>query len=35
MHTVFKFNEGIVTNTSRYNLADGRDLKNPTKFILS
>ena len=29
MHTVFKFNRGIVTNTSKYNLAEGVDLKKP------
>ena len=27
MLTVFKFNRGIVTNTSKYNLAEGLDLK--------
>ena len=29
MHTVFKFNRGITTNTSKYNLAEGIDLKKP------
>ena len=33
MHTVFKFNRGIVTNTSKYNLAEGRDLKKPIKVL--
>ena len=27
MHTVFKFNRGIVSNTSKCNLAEGLDLK--------
>ena len=35
MHTVFKFNRGIVTKTSKYNLAEGLDLKKPIKFPLS
>ena len=35
MHTVFKFNRGIiVTNTSKYNLAEGLDLKKPIKVSL-
>ena len=29
MHTVFKFNRAIVTNTLKYNLAGGLDLKKP------
>ena len=33
MHTVFKFNEGIVTNTSKYNLAEGLGFKKPIKFL--
>ena len=32
MHTAIKFNRGIVTNTSKYNLAEGLDLKKETKF---
>ena len=35
MHTVFKFNRTIVTNTSKYTLAKGLDLKKPIQFILS
>ena len=27
MHAVFKFNEAFFTNTSKYNLAEGFDLK--------
>ena len=34
MQTVFKFNRGIVTNTSKYNLAEGLDLKEPIKVYL-
>ena len=32
MHTVFKFNWGVVTNTSKYNLAEGFNLKKPIKI---
>ena len=35
MHTVSKFNLGIVTNTSKYNLAEELDLKKPIKVPLS
>ena len=35
MHTVFKFNRAIVTNTSKYNLAEGFDLKKPIQVLLS
>ena len=35
MHAVFKFNRGIITNTSKYNLVDGLDLKKPMKVPLS
>ena len=31
MQTVFKFNRGIITHTSRSNLAEGLDLKKPIK----
>ena len=34
-NNVFKFNRGIVTNTSKYNLAEGLDLKKPIKVNLS
>ena len=34
MHTVFKFNHGIATNTSKYNLAQKLDLENPVKVPL-
>ena len=34
MHTVFKFNRGIiVTKTSKYNLSEGLDLKSQLKFL--
>ena len=36
MHAVFKFNRGIiVTNTSKYNLEEGLDLKKPIKVPFS
>ena len=35
MHTVFKFNQGIAANTSKYNLVEGLDLKEPIKVPLS
>ena len=35
MHTVFKFNRGIVTNTWKYKLGEGLDLKKPIKVPLS
>ena len=35
VHTVFKFNRGNVTNTSKYNYAEGLDLKKPIKVSLS
>ena len=35
MHNVFEFNRAIVTNTSKYNLAEGLDLKNPMQVLLS
>ena len=35
MHTVFKFNRGNVTNTSKYNYPEGLDLKKPIKVPLS
>ena len=35
MHTVFEFNRGIATNTVKYNLAEGLDLKEPIKVPLS
>ena len=35
MHIVFKFKRGIVTDTSKYNLAEGLDLKKPMKVPLS
>ena len=36
MQTLFKFNRGIiVTNTSKYNLAEGLDLKKSIKVPLS
>ena len=34
MHTVFKFNRGITTNASKYNLAEGHDSKDPIKVPL-
>ena len=34
MHTIFKFNWGIVTNTSKYNIAEGIDLKKLIKVPL-
>ena len=33
MHTVFKLNRGIATSTSKYNLAEGPDLKKSIKFL--
>ena len=33
MHTVFKLDRGIVTNNSKYNLAEGFDFKKPMKFL--
>ena len=33
MQTVFKLNRSIVTNTSKYNLAEGLDLKIQCKFL--
>ena len=35
MHTVFKFNWGIINNASKYNLAGGLNLKKPIKVSLS
>ena len=35
MLTVFKFNRGIVTNTSKYNLAEGLDLKKSMQISFS
>ena len=35
MHTVFKFSQAVVTNTSKYNLAEGLDLIKPIKNLLS
>ena len=32
---VFKFNSGIVTNTSGYNLVEGLDLKKPIQIRFS
>ena len=34
MHTIFKFNRAIVTNTSKYNPAEGLDLKKPIIQVL-
>ena len=34
MHTVFKFNQAFVTNTSKNNLAEGRDSKKPIQVPL-
>ena len=34
MHAVFKLNRDIVTNASKYNLAEGLDLKKPIKVPL-
>ena len=34
-HTACKLNRGIVTKTSKYNLAEGYDLKKPIKVPLS
>ena len=35
MHSVFKFNGGFATNTSKYNLAERLDLKKPIQVLLS
>ena len=35
MHTVLKFNRAIVINTSKFNLAEGPDLKMPIQVLLS
>ena len=35
MDTVFKFNGDIVTNISKYNLAERFDFKKPIKVLLS
>ena len=35
MHTVIKFDRSIDTSTSKYNLAEGLDLKKPIKVPLS
>ena len=35
MHTALKLNRGIVTNTSKYNLAGGLDLEKPIEVPLS
>ena len=33
MHTDFKLSRDIVTNTSKYNLAEGHGLKKPIKVL--
>ena len=35
MHTVLKLTQGIATHTSKYNPAEGLDLKKPIKVPLS
>ena len=35
MHTVFKFSQGIFTDTSKFNLAEGLALKKPKNVPLS
>ena len=34
MYTVFKVKRALVANTSKYNLAEGLDLKKPIKIPL-
>ena len=35
MHAVYKFNPGVLTKTSKYNCAEGLNLKKPIKVYLS